>query len=148
MIFFSSGVFSQADTWLGLKIEKESRCSPYNRSQDYAYPQAIENKVIESLGNKIYSPYSGEFFKSKEQTDIDHIVSLAEAHDSGLCSADKKTKSKFAKDIKNLTLASPEINRDKKSGLDAAGWTPEKINAGLPIRLLKSKGHCNFYYCR
>ena len=60
-VAFSASVFSQDNTWRGLKIEKENRCSPYNRSEDYAYSQAIENKIIEALGNRIYSSYSGKF---------------------------------------------------------------------------------------
>ena len=143
LLGFSGSAFSQDNTWRGLKIEKENRCSPYNRLEDYTYPQTIENKVIKSLGNKIYSPYSGKYFKSKE--DIEHIVSISEAiseaHDSGLCSAKKKTKNRFASDIQNLTLASPTVNRDEKSGHDASGWLPEKISVGLFKKLLKLKKH-------
>ena len=126
----------------GLKIEKENRCcSPYNRLEDYTYSQTIENKIVKSLGGKIYSPSSGKFFKTKEETDIEHIVSLSKAHDSGLCSANKKTKNHFASDIQNLTLASPTVNRDEKSGHDASGWLPEKISVGLLKKLLKLKKH-------
>ena len=107
-------MFAQDNTWRGLKIKKENRCSPYNRLEDYVYSQITENQIVKSLGNKVYSPYSGKFFKSQEETDIEHIVSLSEAHDSGLCSADKEIKNRFASDIRNLTLASPTVNRDEK----------------------------------
>ena len=136
---FTGSVLAQDNTWRGLKIEKENRCSPYNRSEDYVYSQVIENQIVESLGNKIYSPYSGKFFKSQEETDIEHIVSLSEAHDSGLCSTDKKTKNRFASDIQNLTLASPTVNRDEKSGHDASGWLPEKNKCWFANRVIEVK---------
>ena len=139
MIGFIGSAFAQDNTWRGLKIEKENRCSPYNRSEDYVYSQTIENQIVKSLGNKIYSPYSGKVFKSKEETDIEHIVSLSEAHDSGLCSADKKTKTRFASDIQNLTLASPTVNRDEKSGWDASGWLPEKNKCWFVNKVIEVK---------
>ncbi len=113
-------------TWRGLKIAKEDRCSDYKREVDYPYSQSVEQNIVESLGNRIYSPYSGKFFQSTEETDIEHIVSLSEAHDSGLCSRDSATKITFASDIRNLTLASPQVNRYEKKGHDAQGWLPEK----------------------
>jgi len=67
LLIFTANVSAQDNTWRGLKIEKENRCSPYNRSEDYIYSQAVEHKVVESLGNKIYSPYSGKYFKSNRR---------------------------------------------------------------------------------
>ena len=131
--------FAQDNTWRGLKIEAENRCTPYNRSDDYSYSQTVENKIVKSLGNKVYSPYSGTFFNSTEETDIEHIVSLSEAHDSGLCSADKETKNRFASDIVNLTLASPTVNRDEKLGHDASGWLPEKNQCWFANKVIEVK---------
>ena len=134
-----ANVSAQDNTWRGLKIEKENRCSPYNRSKDYVYPQTVENKIVESLGNKIYSPYSGKFFKSIKETHIEHIVSLSEAHDSGLCTAEGKIKNRFASDIQNLTLASPTVNRDEKSRYDASGWLPEKNKCWFADKVIAVK---------
>ena len=69
--------------WRGIEIRPESRCSPYDRS-DYRYPQSVEDDIIEELGG-IYSPYTGRCFSGRWETDIEHIVALSEAHDSGLC---------------------------------------------------------------
>ena len=70
----------------GVLIAEENRCSEYNR-EDYAYDLSIERDVIEkNLGNKLYSPYIRQYYKSAKDLDIDHIVSQREAHDSGLCS--------------------------------------------------------------
>ena len=38
----------------------------------------------------------GRVFDSLEETDIEHIVARSEAHDSGLCHADRETRRAFA----------------------------------------------------
>ena len=52
-------------------------------------------------------------------------MARSEAHDSGLCAASEVTRSEFASDLLNLTLASPSVNRHQKSDNDAAEWLPE-----------------------
>ena len=107
-----------------IRIAPENRCSAYSRG-DYAYPQSIELRIIaENLDGKITSPYTGEVFSNRAQTDIEHIVATSEAHDSGLCAATRATRRRFAQDLDNLTLASPSVNRGQKSGKDLAEWTP------------------------
>ena len=108
---------------LGVRIAPENRCEPY-RAEDYSYPQSVELDIIEMLGG-IYSPYTGQCFESRDETDIEHIVARSEAHDSGLCSADAERKKEFARDLLNLTLASPQLNRYQKSANDVADWVPE-----------------------
>ena len=114
---------SVAETWRGLVVAQESRCSPYNRKKDYRYSQALERKIVKRLG-AVYGPYTKRCFASKRETDIEHIVATSEAHDSGLCSRSRKERRRFANDLLNLTLASPSVNRFQKSGKDAAKWLP------------------------
>ena len=114
-----------ANGWRGLVVAEENRCSPYRR-KDYRYSQSLEKKIVNiNLNGRIYSPYTGRFFYSTKETDIEHIVSLSEAHDSGLCAADAQTKRRFASDLRNLTLASPRLNRYEKKYHDAAEWIPK-----------------------
>lgn len=113
---------ASAETWQGLKVEPENRCTPYN-SKEYPYPQSVELEIISSIG-KIYGPYTGRCFADRYQTDIEHIVAKSEAHDSGLCAASLSERRNFASDVLNLTLASPEVNRHQKRGYDAAEWLP------------------------
>lgn len=54
------------------------------------------------------------------------MVSLAEAHDSGLCAADPATRRRFARDLDNLVLADPALNRYAKRAYDAAEWLPPR----------------------
>ncbi len=110
-------------TWRGLVVAPEHRCSQYD-SDDYPYPRSVEQRIVASMGGIVYSPYTGTWFNSPSETDIEHIVARSEAHDSGLCAADDTTRRRFASDLLNLTLASPAVNRSQKSGKDAAEWLP------------------------
>ena len=112
------------ETWRGLVVAPEERCSDYF-SDDYSYPQTVEPEIVKVMGGRTYGPYTGTCFSSIRETDIEHIVARSEAHDSGLCSADRETKRNFARDLLNLTLASPTINRHQKIDKDAADWLPE-----------------------
>ena len=98
--------------WRGLIVAGEHRCAPY-RSDEYAYPQAVEDDIIQRLGG-LFSPYTNEVFDSKGDTDIEHVVARSEAHDSGLCRADTATKRAFSRDLLNLTLASPRVEPQPK----------------------------------
>ena len=111
---------ASAETWKGLVVAEENRCSPYNKKKQYPYSQSVEDEIIAAMGGKIYDPYTGRYFDSKRQTDIEHIVAASEGHDSGLCKAPAAIRKEFATDPLNLTLASPTVNRHRKSGKDAA----------------------------
>jgi len=117
-------VTAPTSTWRGIIVAEENRCSSYD-SGDYSYPQSVEDAIIARLGG-IYSPYTGECFASKTETDIEHMVARSEAHDSGLCAADGGTRRSFSQDLDNLTLASPAVNRNQKGGKDAATWLPDR----------------------
>ena len=85
----------------------------------------------------IYGPYTGTCFVSASETDIEHMVATSEAHDSGLCARDRATRAKFASDLRNLTLASPQVNRHQKSGKDAAEWMPSRNQCWFAFRNLE-----------
>ena len=108
---------------LGVRTEAENRCSHYD-SDDYPYPQSVEPQIVNQQGGRIYGPYTGTYFASIRETDIEHIVARSEAHDSGLCARDSNTKRAFARDLLNLTLASPSVNRHQKVDKDLAQWLP------------------------
>ena len=106
-----------------LAVAPEDRCSEY-ASSDYSYSPSVEPRIVDIQGG-IYGPYTGTWFDSIRETDIEHIVARSEAHDSGLCAASDVARSEFASDLLNLTLASPSVNRHQKSDNDAAEWLPE-----------------------
>ena len=117
---------STNDLWRGLVIAPENRCTSYD-SGDYSYPQSVEPQIAGQLGGN-YGPYTGTWFSSLGKTDIEHIIARSEAHDSGLCAADAQTRTAFARDLLNLTLASPSVNRRQKAAKDVAEWLPD-LNA-------------------
>ena len=125
-----------AETWRGLTVAPEDRCSSYDKKRDYSYPQSIEREIVRLLG-AVYGPYTGTCFASMSETDIEHIVAASEAHDSGLCSRDRATRTRFARDLRNLTLASPRVNRHQKSGKDAAQWLPARNRCWFAARVVE-----------
>ena len=125
-----------ANQWHGLEVADENRCSPYD-PDDYPYSQSVEARIVGDMGGIVYSPYTGSYFASTRETDIEHIVARSEAHDSGLCGADEGTRSRFASDPLNLTLASPSVNRHQKSGKDAAEWMPDLNRCWFANRVVR-----------
>ena len=112
-----------SNLWRGITVAPENRCSPYD-ADEYRYSPSVEPRIVEAQGG-IYGPYTGTWFETIKETDIEHIVARSEAHDSGLCAADPATWSEFASDLLNLTLASPSVNRHQKSDNDLAEWLPD-----------------------
>ena len=127
---------ASAETWRGLTVAPEHRCAPYDKKRDYPYPQSVERDIVRELG-AVYGPYTGRCFASTRETDIEHIVAASEAHDSGLCAAGAATKARFARDLRNLTLASPRVNRQQKSGKDAAEWVPVRNRCWFAARVVE-----------
>ena len=134
-LLFVAASQAQESHWRGVPLAPENRCSEYDRD-DYPYPQSVELEIIEAQGGTICSPYTRECFENRTETDIEHIVSLSEAHDSGLCAADDEAKAQFAADPINLTLASPSLNRYEKKGEDAAEWLPEYSRCWFAAQIL------------
>ena len=121
--------------WRGITIAPENRCSPYD-ADEYRYSPSVEPRIVDAQGG-IYGPYTGTWFQTIRETDIEHIVARSEAHDSGLCAADPATWSEFASDLLNLTLASPSVNRHQKSDNDVAEWLPDLNQCWYVDRTLK-----------
>ena len=127
---------ARAETWRGLTVAPEHRCSPYDRNRDYRYPQSVEQEIVRRLG-AVYGPYTGTCFADASETDIEHIVAVSEAHDSGLCAAGRDVRKRFAKDLRNLTLASPRLNRNIKSAKDAGEWLPDRNRCWFAARVVE-----------
>ena len=98
--------------WRGITLAPENRCSEYD-PDDYRYSPSVEPRFVDAQGGS-YGPYTGTWFDSIRDTDIEHIVARSEAHDTGLCADDPNTKDEFASDLLNLILASPSVNRHQK----------------------------------
>ena len=67
-----------AETWMGLEVEPENRCSAYNRDRDYRYSQSLEPAIAARMGGT-RCRYTGKVYQSLRQTDIEHVVAVSEA---------------------------------------------------------------------
>ena len=82
-------------TWRGVVIAEEDRCSEYD-SDDYRHSASVEPQIVAQMGGRICGPYTGTYFASTSETDIEHIVAKSEAHDSGACAWTGEERRSFA----------------------------------------------------
>lgn len=124
-----------SEVWRGLSVCDEGEREGYDRNAFGTGYRSLEDEIIASLpknaaADSVYTPYTCQLYEIEDDgtaaTDIDHVVALAEAYDSGL---DSVLFRDFGKDLANLTVADPTINRHRKSDNDAAEWRPAE-NAG------------------
>ena len=120
-----------------LRVQAEDWCTKYDR-QEYPYPGTIEKRVIVAQGG-MFSPYDRTCFRDQRESDVEHIVALAEAHRSGMCARSGAEKERFATDLLNLTLATPELNRAQKIAKDAAEWLPTENRCWYAARIVAVK---------
>ena len=129
--------------WMGLAIRPEGPRSGYDRDSfgtDYRFYEAEIIAGLPKTGARFYTPYTCPVQDMREDgtadTDIDHIVALAEAYDSGL---DAERFLEFGSDPLNLTVALPAVNRAQKSDRDAAEWRPEHNQGWFATRVVAVK---------
>ena len=108
-------------TWMDLPVCEEGARVGYDRDAFGSAYSSLEDEIIDELpksGEQVYTPYTCTLFDIRPDgtaaTDIEHIVALAEAYDSGLAESQFRN---FAGDIDNLTIADPTVNRRQKSDL-------------------------------
>jgi len=58
-------------------------------------------------------PYSGKIISDPSQIDVDHVIALRDAHESGGWEWDTVQKKQFANDLSNLKATSQSTNRSK-----------------------------------
>ena len=137
---------ADAETWRGLKVCDERPRDGYARDAFGTGYSSLEDEIIAALpptmkaNGQVYTPYSCLAFditaNGTAATDIEHIVALAETHDSGI--ADERRRD-IASDLDNLTIADPTVNRSQKSDRDAADWMPARHGAWFAARVIQVK---------
>lgn len=135
-----------AETWRGLRVCEERARTGYDRDEFGSGYSSLEDEIISALpdtmkaGGQVYTPYSCLPFDITQAgtaaTDIEHIVALAEAHDSGI--ADDRRRD-IASDLDNLTIADPTVNRTSKGDRDAADWVPNRHGAWFAQQVIAVK---------
>ena len=140
------GCPADAEVWRGLQVCEEQPRDGYDRDAFGTGYRSLEDDIIAALpatmraAGQVYTPYSCLAFDiapdGTAATDIEHIVALAEAHDSRI--ADDRRRD-IAADLDNLTIADPTVNRSQKSDRDAAGWMPDRHGRWFAERVLAVK---------
>ena len=140
------GCSADAETWRGLRVCSERPRDGYDRDAFGTGYRTLEDDIIAALpptmkaNEQVYTPYSCIAFditpSGTAATDIEHIVALAEAHDSGI--ADDRRRD-IASDLDNLTIADPTVNRSQKGAGDAAEWMPTHHGAWFADRVIRVK---------
>ena len=134
---------SGSPMWMGLPVCEEVERTGYDRDAFGSAYSSLEDEIIRGLpksGGQVYTPYSCKLFDIRPDgtaaTDIEHIVALAEAYDSGLRESQFRT---FAGDLANLTIADPSVNRHQKSDRDAAEWRPARNTGWFAAKVVAVK---------
>ena len=118
-----------------LTLAAESDRAGYQRPTTNRY-QRHERAVYLALGMD-RTPYTCTAISGDlTRVDVEHIVALAEAHDSGLAPAQMLA---FSGDPLNLTVAMPRENRIAKSAKDAADYLPPRNRCWFAWRVLNVK---------
>ena len=134
-----------SQVWMSIPVCAEGSRDGYDRDAfgSSSRYQKWEDEIVAGLpksGDQVYTPYSCTLFDIRDDgtaaTDIDHIVALSEAYDSGL---DSLRFREFAADTLNLTIAVPTVNRHQKSDKDAAGWSPTNNRGWFAARVVAVK---------
>ena len=135
-----------APIWRGLQVCEEQSRDGYERDAFGTGYRTLEDDIIGALpatmkaGGQVYTPYSCLAFDitpaGTAATDIEHIVALAEAHDSRIADARRRD---IAADLDNLTIADPSVNRSQKSDRDAGEWVPARHGAWFAARVIAVK---------
>ena len=129
-----------AEQWRGIRMEPEKECSPYD---PMLYPYDRERIGAQYWINvgAFFSPYDNGAYHY-DQVDLEHRVARHQAHVSGMCSRSRMEQAKFANDVRNITWATPHINRELKGDKDAAGWMPPVNQCHFAMKVAEVK--CNW----
>ena len=89
-------------------------------------PVTLGPRGCRVIAGQWHDPYTGRVFTNPHRLDIDHVVPLREAHDSGAASWPRSRKHAFANDLANansLIAVYRGANRSK-GARDPASWLP------------------------
>jgi hypothetical protein len=97
--------------------------------KDEAFVGPEQGTKCALTGGSWYSPYDDTYFDDAGKLDIDHLVPLAEAWDSGASTWTAKERQDYANDLgddRDLIAVSAKSNRSK-ADQDPATWLPAAV---------------------
>jgi len=92
--------------------------------KDITYKEGTRDCKV--IAGQLLDPFSGKviiFSPTKVVIDIDHVVALSNAWQTGAAYFDKSVRTQIANDPLNLLAVDSKLNRQKSDG-DAATWLP------------------------
>ena len=140
----AQGMDPHVTSWAGLSVREEGSRDDYDRSSFGRIHERMESQIVETLprgeDGSIRTPYTCTLLSVLDDGstagDIEHIVSLVEAHESGLPEDQRRA---FSADIDNLTIALARVNRTAKADRDAAEWQPRRNRGWYARRVVEVK---------
>ena len=87
--------------------------------------QFSNDKKCYVVEGRWFDEYNERYHSKANQVQIDHLVALAEAHESGAHTWDRDTRRAFANDQANLRITLSKTNQ-RKGKLDVGEWLPPK----------------------
>jgi len=102
----------------------------------------LDNRGCRVISGQWHDPYTGRVFTDPRKLDIDHLVPLKEAHDSGAASWSQPRKRAYANDLsypEALIAVYNGANR-AKGPRDPASWLPPNTAYLTPIDLISLVG--------
>lgn len=129
------------DMWGGwLDLDEDCQDTRVEVLLAYADHVRLSEDGCDAVGVILMDPYQTQSYVGPaSDIDIDHVVSLREAHDSGGQVWPLPTRLMFANDMSNLLPTAASRNRSK-GAKDAAGWMPAIDQCDFAARVLKVKG--------
>jgi hypothetical protein len=99
--------------------------------EDVLIAESRTNTQVDGYGCKViagdwYSPYDDKFYSDPADIQIDHVVSLKEAHDSGAWSWSAAKREQYANDVSDgrHLIAVKGSENQSKSDKDPSNWIP------------------------
>lgn len=100
--------------------------------EDVLIAESRTNAQVDAYGCKViagdwYSPYDDKFYSYPADVDIDHVVALKEAHDSGAWAWSAAKREQYANDLSDgrHLIAVKDSENQSKSDKDPSNWIPK-----------------------
>ena len=100
--------------------------------EDVLIAESRTNAQVDAYGCKViagdwYSPYDNKFYSDPADIDIDHVVALKEAHDSGAWAWSAGKREQYANDLSDgrHLIAVKDSENQSKSDKDPSNWIPK-----------------------
>ena len=128
-----------------ITVSPEVRDCPntYKRNKQYPYrSKKLRKRLLRRDGRvTAYERVKVPADAIGKDVEVEHVVALSEAHESGACGWSRDRQRMFARDVLNLTLALPEVNGRKGTQDLGDGWMPHYNRCWYAATVVRVKAH-------